>query len=91
LAQKHWMERVMENAQANLARTKAVMQQSIGTAALRRPNTTDMVRTALEDPASLPPVGRERLAAWLQETYGEAAKFVAPYLGLEENSDAPQE
>ena len=91
MAQQHWMERVMENAQANMARTKAAMRRSIGTAALRRPNTTDMVQRALEDPASLPPVGRERLAAWLQETYGEAARFVAPYLGLEEDSDEAQE
>lgn len=77
----------MANAQENLARTKAVMQRSIGTAALRRPNTSEIVRQALEDPASLPPQGRERLNQFLRETYGEAARFVAPYLGLEEEEE----
>lgn len=84
---KHWMERVTDRALKDIARSKARMKLTIAPAALRRPNTSVLLQEAIGNPEGVTPQGRERLAEFLTEKYGEAAKSVFPYLGIEEPDD----
>jgi hypothetical protein len=63
---------------------RASMQGVIRRPVLRRPNTKTLLEAAIMDPASVDPTGRSQLARWAQETYGEAARNIIPYLGIPE-------
>ena len=85
---EHWMTRVADRAQREVARSKAAMQKQLAPTMLRRPNTSVLVEEALADPQGVTPQGREMLAKFLRDRYGEAARHLDPYLGVgEEEGD----
>ena len=79
----HWVDRVMEEAASRITASKERMRQQVARPVLRRPNTSAILGEALLNPEGMPPQERERLGQWLRERYGESARFIYPYLGLD--------
>ena len=63
------------------------MRKAIARPVLRRPNTRTLLEAAITDPDSVDPSGRKVLGQFLTDAYGEAARNIQPYLGLEEEDD----
>jgi hypothetical protein len=83
VASPYWFDRVYEKAVEARQRMRATMQGVVSRPVLRRPNTKTLLEATIRDPASVDPSGREALAGFLFDTYGESAQAVIPYLGLE--------
>jgi len=83
----YWMDRAVERATDAVARSKEAMRKAIARPILRRPNTRTLLEAAITDPASVDPSGRGVLAQFLTDTYGESARNILPYIGMEEEDD----
>ena len=88
MASNYWLERAAERAADAVARSKEAMRKAIARPVLRRPNTRTLLEAAITDPASVDPSGRQVLGQYLTDTYGEAARNLLPYIGMEEEDDA---
>ena len=84
MASNYWLERAAERATDAVARSKEAMRKAIARPVLRRPNTRTLLEAAITDPDSVDPSGRQVLGQFLTDAYGEAARNIQPYLGLEE-------
>jgi hypothetical protein len=62
------------------ARSRAAMSKALGAPVQRRPDTKTLLAASIQDPASVPPQGREALMGFLRDRYGEAAHNVAPWI-----------
>ena len=90
-----WGDRVTEKIKARLARSSAKIDQVIGRPEpLRRADTKDLLVEFMTDPEGFETpepgkvfVGRERLAQYVKETYGDHARFILPYLQVEETDE----
>ena len=88
MASTYWMDRAVERATDAVVRSKEAMRKAIARPILRRPNTRTLLEAAISDPASVDPSGRQVLGQFLTDTYGEAARNLLPYIGMEEEDDA---
>lgn len=82
--QQYWVDDVLDRVRDSLARDRVTMQKAVGRPIMRRPNTSAILGEALLNPEGMPVQGREQLGQFLRERYGEAAAFVYPYLGLDQ-------
>lgn len=89
MAQPWWAETVIKQAQSDIARAKEAMKGQVFRPILRGPNVRPQVEAAIAAPEQYPLDARARLASMLYARYGEQARNVAPYLGLDE-SQSPQ-
>lgn len=83
MASNYWFDRSYARAVEARERMRASMQGVVRRPVLRRPNTKTLLEAAIRDPASVDPTGRAALGRFLLDTYGEAARDVIPYLGIE--------
>ncbi len=79
----YWFDKALDRATEARERARAAMQGVVRRPMLRRPNTKTLLEAAIRDPLSVDPSGRATLARFLFETYGESARDVIPYLGIE--------
>ena len=85
-----WGDSVTRKLQARLVRSKAKISQVIGRPEpLRRADTKDLLIEFMTNPEEFEKanVGRETLAKYVKETYGDHARFILPYLQPEETNE----
>ena len=84
-----WIDTVKAQVTSDIAKAKASMQLAIGGRPKRQPNVRPQIVQAIAFPQQFPADARARLAAMLYTKYGEQARNVMPYLGLDAESEAP--
>ncbi len=91
----YWGDNVEKKLKHRLVRSGAKISQVIGRPApLRRVDTKDLLVEYMTDPEAFETpqpgkvfVGREKLAEYVRETYGDYARHILPYL----EPDEPEE
>ncbi len=76
----YWGDKLRGKLTARIAASAAAIQARLGPPVVRKPNTKDILNDALIDPSLYSDAASQKqLVDRLFETYGEAARFVAPY------------
>lgn len=82
-----WIETVKAQVASDIAKAKASMQLAIGGRPKRRPNVRPQIVQAIAFPDQFPVDARARLANMLYAKYGEQARNVMPYLGIDTEAE----
>ena len=95
MATTYWGDTVMTKLKHRMVRSSAKINQVIGRPEpLRRPDTKDLLIEFMTNPEEFETpkpgkvfVGRAKLAEYVKETYGDHARFILPYLQVEETDE----
>lgn len=81
--EQYWGERVAAKVKSRLAAQEDAIATRLGRPRQRRPDTKDLLKTHLQSNDVLSGDDYRALEGYLYERYGEAARFVTPYLQQE--------
>lgn len=82
----HWIDNVGTAFDNDVNSALKAMQGVVSPPQTRRANTSDLLTQYMTQ--SMDPSGRSTLANYLRETYGDAARFIEPYLNIPDVAQA---
>ncbi len=75
-----WAAEALKLTAEKVERSRLAMEKRLRPAVRRRQNTRELVEQIITDPSQIPPQGLEALAQYNRERYGDAARFVNPFI-----------
>lgn len=90
----YWGNRVAGKVAQRLLSQEDAIKFRLGQPRTRRQNTSDLLRVAVADPTEVSAEDRQALEGYLYDRYGEAARYVTPYIQSqtpEQNVNLPTE